>query len=510
MEKPGAQAFDPLPASKFDLLRHYTWASILIIVSVLIATSVVATHLAQRIYITIEQEEADSLTEDIVRRLAAHGYGPARWGSLSVAELKNSEVLKEIDNFDIGEITLFSMDGTPRASMGGSSVKKKSVDEARIRLAADGQATSVWEMRSWFRFLLPVPTNGWLETYVPVRLDGELVGVARVRRNMEKVLAGDYGAFPELLAVTGGSAIVVFVALWFVIRRADRHLKAQQAQIQEINANLAEANQRLHSVNGRLRDANLQKDQYLAICSHDIRSPLTGIYTGCQLLLREKTGVLTRAQRDIIERNLRSTRIVVELTGALLDLARIEAGQEGLNLATFDLLAMLRESIEMHRLRADEAQLRIVVESPRSPCPIQGDRLKLLRVASNLLTNAIKHSPRGSALRIMAHADDRNVRFTVRDEGPGIHPSDLPKLFDRFSALARHKATRDAGTGLGLSITKALVELHGGRIEVESEPGCGAAFTVELPHRAAPEEGSGRASPPVQAEEALEAVEKHA
>jgi signal transduction histidine kinase len=307
--------------------------------------------------------------------------------------------------------------------------------------------------------------------------DGKVTAVIKVRRNLEKVMDQNHRSLPPLMALSALASAFVFLALWFVIRKADHIIKSQQQQIAEANRQLADHNRQLEVLNAR-------KDEFLAICSHDLRSPLTSISLGCSILLKERTGPLAESQRDILMRSKRSVETMVTLIDRLLDVARIESGTETVELESCDLVKTIEESMALHAAQAQERGVAFELKLAGTELPVIADRVKLLRICNNLLSNAVKHSPPGT-VRIEASADASSVQFSVIDQGPGLSREEQATLFDRFSALARRKKTRASGTGLGLFITRALVEMHGGKIDVESKPGHGATFRVTLPSRSA-------------------------
>lgn len=236
----------------------------------------------------------------------------------------------------------------------------------------------------------------------------------------------------------------------------------------------------IEAANEKLRAMDRQKDEFLAICGHDIRGPLAGIIASKQLLLMEIHGPLNAAQRAIVERNLRNARGIVKLTGDLLDMARIEAGQEALNIERVNLLDIVNECIASQSSRGG-GSVRCDVQAGPGNLELDADRMKLARICNNLLSNAIKHSPADGVVRIKIERSTDRIAISVADDGPGIATENVKGLFDKFSGLSRHAQTREEGTGLGLSITRGLVSLHGGTIDVVSQPGHGATFTVTIP-----------------------------
>ncbi|MNX77728.1 Alkaline phosphatase synthesis sensor protein PhoR [compost metagenome] len=172
----------------------------------------------------------------------------------------------------------------------------------------------------------------------------------------------------------------------------------------------------------------------------------------------------------------------------LLDNARISAGTFRLNLVPSDFGRQIREAVSALKLRASEAGVQIVVELAPTPLTLEMDPQRIHQVLSNLITNALKFTPRGGRIIVRARVEGNRIHCEVQDTGIGIASEDLPKLFQRFGQLEAGK--REQGTGLGLSISKSLVEAHGGTIGVISQQGKGTTFWFDLPRTPQREEQS--------------------
>jgi PAS domain S-box-containing protein len=224
------------------------------------------------------------------------------------------------------------------------------------------------------------------------------------------------------------------------------------------------------------REASQARDDVLAVVAHDLRNPLNTIAVSAQALLRQQT----IAGDARIQAPLRTIRGSVDrmnrLIQDLLNVSRMEAGRMAVETYPEPAEAILQEALEAALPLASQIQLRIDV--PETLPWVRADRERLLQVFSNLLGNALKFTPPGGQVTLGARSEGMVVRFWVRDTGPGIPPEALEHLFDRFWQV-RHGDRR--GAGLGLSIAKGLVEAHGGRIWVESEPGRGSTFCFVVP-----------------------------
>jgi PAS domain S-box-containing protein len=232
----------------------------------------------------------------------------------------------------------------------------------------------------------------------------------------------------------------------------------------------------------RAEEAGVLKDQFLATLSHELRTPLTSIL-GYARLLRNGTLPATAAGRalDVIERNARTQ---VQLVNDLLDVSSIMLGTLRLDPQPVSLPAVVAGEVEGARGDADQAGITLETRLPKGLPPIAGDAGRLQQVVRNLLSNAIKFTPPGGHVRVRVDRVGDDARLVVADTGIGIAQEFLPHVFDRFRQADGSLTRVYGGLGLGLAIVRELVELHHGRVDVESPGGgAGTTFTVRLPLR---------------------------
>ncbi len=254
------------------------------------------------------------------------------------------------------------------------------------------------------------------------------------------------------------------------------------------NVAIAVENARLYEA---LRKANAAKTEFVSLVSHELRTPMTAIQGYTDLLLKGRVGKLSPQQREFIEAIHHNTRRMQILVRDLLDISRIESGRLKLNLRPVDFKESLDEAYRTVREMLEAKQLAYTVDIWPGLPKVYADPDRLTQILINLLSNAIKYTPdRGSiAVRVWLSAAEPNfVRCAIVDSGIGIKPEDQAKLFTKFFRSDDPAVREQAGTGLGLAITKNLVEMHGGRIWVESEPGEGSTFFFTIP-LAMPEAG---------------------
>jgi len=187
-----------------------------------------------------------------------------------------------------------------------------------------------------------------------------------------------------------------------------------------------------------------------------------------------------REHRDMLSVINASSQSLLQILNDVLDLSKVEAGQVELQVAPFSLPAALERVIIIVGEQAAKGDVRISLATDAGIAEVIGDERRIRQVALNLLSNAIKFTPAGGAVDVRAVRRDGEVRVSVTDTGPGIAAEDQTRIFEEFQQAAAGKEQRD-GTGLGLALSKRLVELHGGRIWVDSEPGKGSTFVFTLP-----------------------------
>jgi signal transduction histidine kinase len=214
--------------------------------------------------------------------------------------------------------------------------------------------------------------------------------------------------------------------------------------------------------------------------SHELRTPLNAISGFSQVLRKQLYGEINEKQAEYLDDILTSARDLLSLIDDVLDLSKVEAGQIELQVAPFSLPATLERGVVIVRERATREGVRVSLSSDPGVNTVIGDERRVKQVVFNLLSNAVKFAPAGGTVDIAAARVDDEVRVSVSDSGPGIAREDQARIFEEFQQAAAGKEQRE-GTGLGLALSKRLVELHGGRIWVESEPGKGSRFVFTLP-----------------------------
>jgi signal transduction histidine kinase len=232
----------------------------------------------------------------------------------------------------------------------------------------------------------------------------------------------------------------------------------------------------------QLAIASKHKSQFLANMSHELRTPLNAILGYTELILDNIYGEVPGKVREALERLEKSGRHLLGLINEVLDLSKIEAGQLTLSLADYSIKQVVQTVLTAVEALAAEKALGLKVTLPPDLPPGRGDERRLTQVLLNLVGNAIKFTEAGE-VRVEVTAADGDFRVAVADTGPGIAESDQQKIFEEFQQADSSPTRRKGGTGLGLAIAKRIIELHGGRIGVDSSLGQGSTFWFTLPVR---------------------------
>ncbi|MGA7934288.1 MAG: ATP-binding protein [Kovacikia sp.] len=281
--------------------------------------------------------------------------------------------------------------------------------------------------------------------------------------------------------------------LAIAIYQASLYSQLQQ-QKQMLEQRVAERTQELGDTLVAAQAASRAKTEFLAAMSHELRTPLTCIIGMADTLLRamfhkpETYSLQPHKQQEYLKIIKRSGEHLLELINDILDVSQVEAGKTVLNVSQFSLSQLAHQSLQMLREKAHangvEFNLDLRVDPEHSDGKedfFTADRRRVRQILLNLLSNAIKFTPAGGQVTLRGWIENNVAIFQVEDTGIGIPENQYPLLFQKFQQLDGTYHRRYEGTGLGLALTKQLVELHGGKIEVESTVGVGSTFTVELP-----------------------------
>ncbi|MGB8698032.1 MAG: ATP-binding protein, partial [Thermosynechococcaceae cyanobacterium] len=258
-----------------------------------------------------------------------------------------------------------------------------------------------------------------------------------------------------------------------------------QSQKQTLEEQVAQRTQELRDALGEMQSANRVKSDFLATMSHELRTPLTCVIGMSATLIRWSLGPLNDKQRGYLQTIHDSGEHLLELINDILDLSHVESGKAALNLSEFSLVALVQQTAQMLRDKAEGAQinLKVLLKIPPDRDRFVADLRRVKQILYNLLSNAIKFTPPNGDVTLRAWVEGNTVIFQVEDSGIGIPQSQQPMLFQKFQQLDTSIRRTYEGAGLGLALTKQFVDMHHGWIEVNSAAGQGATFTVELPNQ---------------------------
>ncbi|TMK86247.1 MAG: HAMP domain-containing histidine kinase [Actinobacteria bacterium] len=337
-------------------------------------------------------------------------------------------------------------------------------------------------------------------TYVPVYLvgardHGEADAVAELYTDYAGIQSQVSHLFQTLVATLIVGLGALYLLLLPIIRRVTRTLAVQNVKLEEQAGRLQTLLETEQQTVAELRELNRLKDDFVAMASHEVRTPLTSIIGYAKTLRRPEFANDGAAREEFLQAIERQGDRLSRLVGNLLAASHIEDDRAHLTLAPFSLPELVEDVLAGLGPRAK----RVAVTLPTDLPPLVTDRQRMELILANLLDNALKFSPNGHRCDLQAWADEQAVVVSVRDRGIGIAPQDLGKIFDRFYQVDSSVTRRYGGVGLGLNIVQELVESIGGTIDVSSSPGEGSTFTVRIPFAppwsAAEAERSPRAEP---------------
>jgi signal transduction histidine kinase len=317
--------------------------------------------------------------------------------------------------------------------------------------------------------------------------------------------ASAYERSRDLFIAAAAGAIVLALLLGFVlswsligpIQHIDSRLAAiasgdfsghvditNRDELGALATNVNRMNDELQRLYRELATASQHKSDFLANMSHELRTPLNAIIGFSQALREGLFGEVNEKQKEYLDDILSSGNHLLALINDILDLSKVEAGQIELQLAPFSLPDALERGIAMVRERAMKDGVQVALDANGGFHVVTGDERRIRQVIFNLLSNAVKFTPAGGSVNVRATQVNGEVHVSVADTGPGIAAEDVDRIFEEFQQTDAG-IEQGEGTGLGLALSKRLVELHGGHIWVDSEPGEGSTFVFTLPTGAA-------------------------
>ena len=374
--------------------------------------------------------------------------------------------------------------------------------ELRLRDAIESasEAFAVWDragrlllsnenFRAWFglepRLLRPGTTYRELMRAASAAIVREAKGEGDGVREAETA-DGRWIQISERRTADGG--LVMTAADVTAIKRQEEARAKNEAELEQLVARLRQHQAELavlareyETEKTRAEAANRAKSEFLANMSHELRTPLNAINGFSEIMAGEMFGPMGDARYKEYARDIfNSGQHLLALINDILDMAKIEAGKLKLQYERISVEDVVEDAMRLMRGRAEAGGLEVSIELQDLPL-IEADYRAVKQILLNLLSNAVKFTPRGGGISVRGERVGGHVRLAVRDTGIGISPEDLARLARPFEQVETQHAKTQQGTGLGLALTRSLIEMHGGRLELASEPGLGTTAAVALP-----------------------------
>jgi signal transduction histidine kinase/CheY-like chemotaxis protein len=416
------------------------------------------------------ESRTDELDRKVNQLEALGAVGQAESFSLNLTEVLNTIITQavQLSGTDGGSIYEFDEDarefrvetvcGTSPETFDALRRTRIGLDDTFLGKAATlGRPLEIPDLRDapLDPYLRVLAEGGWHSLIaVPMLREGRIVGAMVVRRHAP-------GYVPQEICDLLGTF-------------------ASQSALAMINAQLY---RQLERQSAALEVASRHKSEFLASMSHELRTPLNAIIGFSEVLLERMFGELNERQDDYLRDIWSSGKHLLELLNDILDLSKIEAGQMVLNRSEFAVRESLEYCLSMVRERALKQRVLLSLDVDPEVSLLDADRLRFRQVLLNLLANAVKFTPEGGRVGVRASVHDQDLVVEVADTGPGVPAEDRQRIFDAFQQGATRHPEQTEGTGLGLTLSKRILELHGGRIWVESEAGKGSTFGFALPIR---------------------------
>jgi signal transduction histidine kinase len=468
----------PYPLLRFFLRYIVPGIACLLVISATL-TVLGARHLAEGLYL----EQATRRAQVIDRAMTE--AAPEPWRRLKNGESPGAiygepdgrrlldELTREVRELDLAQLKIYSSTGVIQYSSDTSRIGTVDRSPAFIAAAERGTGSVVHRVD---------PSGSALyELYVLLPVPGSLPVIFELYEPVDHL--------NELLWRAGAAAVVVPSLILLALTLAMARLVVLAQRDLNGRAALAIENVRLldeiQDKNQQLAEASQHKSQFLANMSHELRTPLNAILGYTELIMDGVYGTIPEKMNVILKRVESNGRHLLGLINAVLDLSKIEAGQLVLDFADYSLKDVVQTVCTAVEPLATDKKLALKAHVPADLPLGHGDERRLTQVLLNLVGNAIKFSDFGEVV-IKAVADGGSFNVSVRDTGPGISVADQAKLFQEFQQADNSITRKKGGTGLGLAISKRIIEMHGGKVWIESQVGQGSTFAFTLPIRSEP------------------------
>jgi len=337
-----------------------------------------------------------------------------------------------------------------------------------------------------------VDTNAYAKTITGRDLVGEEFKdvIVDFGDNFDLTAASQDAANEQLINIATASRLPQ--SFYFTFRPVADHILAfgrldaeeleyMRTEVLSLNRDLNNLTRELHKKNAQLKQLNAEKNRFLGMAAHDLRSPVGTVLSYTEFVLEDTEHLLDEEHIGFLNTIRTSCMFMRRLVDDFLDVSAIEAGKFELDRQPALLDEVLSRSLQFNTLQAKKKDIDLTVHCDKHLPHISIDAPKIQQAITNLVSNAIEHSEENGAVEIVLSANGRSVRFSVHDTGPGIAADELDKLFKPFAKASAKKTAGEKSTGLGMLITRKIIEAHAGEIQVESQVGKGTTVHFKLP-----------------------------
>lgn len=473
---------------KFHLLRFFSVAAALAFLAVGIGIFVLFRDHEFKTLVRIQESQNVALARALANGIWG-GFGPyvRDADKFDLAELRTGEIVIRLDldvarfarGLPVHKVKIYNVSGLTVYSSELAQIGESRADNPGFRMAVDRrQPASKLTFRDTFgTFSGEKASVHLVETYVPIESDGGVLqgvfeiyievnaGVRQIRTST--IWVG------SVLAVGLG---LLYGILIFIVRHSNKIIAAQYRELDEREA-------RLRVARDQAAAANRAKSEFLATVSHHLRTPLNAIIGFSQIILRRSDKVAANDKsKEYVAGILKSGEGLLAMIDDILDISAIDAGTIRLEVAPVDVAPLVPECVR--RLADEIEETAVTVETELAPAlpRLNADRKRLAQILVNVLSNAIKFSPPGGRIVLTAKLDAQGgYVFSVRDWGAGMDAAGIEKAQQPFGRITGPFVRTPEASGLGLPLAKSFVELHGGRLDIDSAPGRGTTVTVRFP-----------------------------
>jgi signal transduction histidine kinase len=467
-----SHAIRGLPGRIADI-DSFARLSIIIIVIGVLAASAIAWLIDDRVtdlmLAEVRARAVDQVDLTIAGQVSVADFEqPFTRGKLDAIAARLDPVVSHLRPDGIIRFNLIAPDGTivysDRAGLRGA---KMSEADPVLRAALAGSATQAVSSLSGAQDAhLTSHDHTAAEVVVPIVIDGRIVGVYQIYEDLSQVRPARSLIWSSVL----GTLVPLFLVFLVVGREATNGLREKRAKREQLAQQTTEVD--------AMRTFGRLKSDLLSAVSHELRTPLSIVH-GYSELLAMRSGEFDADQvKEIASEINRGSSMMARIVDDLLDFSRIEQGRLRLDVRETDLVAVVRETLELfHDQRGAE---RLALDAPRALVGTL-DPVRVRQVVANLVSNALRYAPTGPIDVRVREQPGGLAMIEVRDSGPGISPEAMPHIWEMFYRAPEAMDSPISGTGIGLALVKNLVEAHGGQAEAQSEPNKGATFRVYLP-----------------------------